>query len=131
MDRHATVLGALFLGLGLMGLIGMFAVFMVFGIGSVVLGTVAAHEPDVPGFLALLPAGFGLFICASIALGAIPSLIAGYGLLLRRSWGRVWALIAGIVNLPSFPAGTGVGIYAIWVYLQGDRTTTVPSVTAK
>ena len=119
MDSHRTVLGVLFLVLGLMGLVGMLVVFTVFSIGSVILGTAALNDPDVPRVLAFLPAGFAIFICAAIAVGAVPSLIAGFGLLARRSWAPIWALIAGIVNLPSFPMGTAVGIYAIWVYLQG------------
>jgi hypothetical protein len=89
-------------------------------IGGAVLSSVAAHEPDVPGILTLLPMGFGLFICLAIAVSTIPSLIAGYGLLQKRRWSRVWALVAGILNLPGFPFGTVVGIYAIWVYLQNE-----------
>lgn len=120
MDKHWTVLGVLFLLLGLMGLVGMLVVFTVFSIGSAVLGTAALHEPDIPRVLAFLPAGFAVFICCAIAFTAIPSLVAGYGLLQRRGWARVWALIAGIINLPSFPFGTGVGVYAIWFFLQSD-----------
>lgn len=120
MDRHGTVLGALFLALGIMGLIGMLIVATVFSIGSMVLGTAAMHDPEVPAGLALLPVGFGLFVCSMIALSTIPCLIAAYGLLRHRAWGRVWGLIAGILCLPSFPMGTGTGIYAIWVFLQNE-----------
>ena len=37
MEKHRTVLGALFLALGLMGLVGMAVVFVIFFIGSAVL----------------------------------------------------------------------------------------------
>ena len=84
------------------------------------IGAAAVHESDVPAVLTLLPAAFGLFICLTIAIGTIPSLIAGYGLLLKRSWVRIWVLIAGIVNLPSIPFGTGVGVYAIWFFVQDE-----------
>ena len=123
MDKHLTVLGALFLVLGILGLVGMGAVFAIFSIGSAALGAAAAQDPDVPAVLTVLPAAFGTFICSMIAVGAVPALIAGYGLLLRRSWARVWMLIAGVVNLPSFPLGTGVGVYAIWVFLQDETAT--------
>jgi hypothetical protein len=43
-----------------------------------------------------------------------------HGLLLRRGWAPIWALVAGILNLPSFPAGTCIGLYAIRVYLQDE-----------
>ena len=120
MDKHVTVLGVLFLVLGIMNAIGMAAVAVIFFIGSAVLSSVAAHEPDVPGILTLLTMGIGLFICLAIAVSAIPSLVAGYGLLQKRRWSRVWALVAGILNLPGLPLGTAVGIYAIWVYLQKE-----------
>jgi len=120
MDKHVTALGVLFLVLGIMGVIGMAAVAVIFLIGGAVISSVAAHEPDVPGILTLLPMGFGLFICLAIAVSTIPSLVAGYGLLLKRRWSRVWALVAGILNLPGFPMGTVVGIYAIWAYLQTE-----------
>ena len=129
MDKHRTVLGVLFLVLGLMGLVGMLAVFTIFSIGSAVLGTAAIHESDVPAVLAFLPATFGVFICTAIALSAVPSLIAGYGLLSRRSWGRIWALIAGIINLPSFPMGTCVGIYAIWFFVQDETPATQAQIS--
>jgi uncharacterized membrane protein (DUF2068 family) len=124
MDNHRIVLGALFIGLGLMGVIGMAVVTVIFFLGSAAISAAAAQEPDVPAFLAVLPAAFGLFITLSIAVGTIPSLVAGYGLLRNRPWSRVWALVAGIVNLPNMPFGTGVGIYAIWVFLQYSRTAT-------
>lgn len=120
MDKHVTVLGVLFLVLGIMGVVGMAVVAVVFSIGGAVLSAVAAHEPDVPEGLALLPMGFGVFICLMIAVSTIPSLVAGYGLLQKRRWSRVWALVAGILNLPGLPLGTVVGIYAIWVYLQNE-----------
>ena len=118
MNKHTTVLGALFLVLGVMGLIGMFVVFLIFSIGSAAIGTAAANDPEVPAILALLPAGLGMFLCAVIAVSTLPNLIAGWGLLMHRDWGRTAGLIAGVINLPSPPFGTAVGAYAICVYVQ-------------
>ena len=120
MDKHQTVLGVLFLALGLMGLIALTVVSTLLFFATTVLGAAASHEPGVPAALALLPMGFGLFICLAIAIGSVPALIAGYGLLLKRSWARAWSLIAGVLSLPSFPFGTGIGVYAIWVFVQSD-----------
>lgn len=120
MEKHRTVLGALFLGLGIMGAIGMLAVLVIFSIGTIVLGNVAIHEPDFPDLVAWLPLGFGIFIGLLIALSTVPSLVAGFGLLAGRPWAPVFSLIAGVLNLPIFPLGTGVGFYAIWVYLFMD-----------
>jgi hypothetical protein len=120
MDKHVTVLGVLFLVLGIMGVIGMAIVAVIFLIGGAVISSVAAHEPDVPGIVSLIPVGFGVFICLAIAVSTIPSLVAGYGLLQKQRWSKVWALVAGLLNLPGFPLGTAVGIYAVWVALQAE-----------
>jgi hypothetical protein len=120
MDKHFTVLGALFIGLGIMGLIGLVVVVSLFSVGTAVLSAVAAQEPHFPPLVAWLPAGFGILIGLLIALTTVPCLVAGYGLLARRPWAGVLALIAGILNIPAFPVGTAVGIYAIWVFLQDD-----------
>ena len=118
MEKHITVLGALFLGLGVLGAVGMLVVMVIFGLGSGILANVAAHEADVPELLVILPAAFGIFITAIIAITTIPCFVAGYGLLKRRRWAKVAALVAGILNIPVFPIGTAVGIYAVWLSLQ-------------
>lgn len=51
---------------------------------------------------------------------SIPGIVAGIGLLRRAAWGRILALIVGFLSLINFPIGTAVGIYAIWVLLQGE-----------
>lgn len=116
MEKHHTILGALFLGLGVMHLIAMFVVFVIFGFASGLLFTVGAEDASVPEVMKWVPAGFGVFICLIIAITGIPNLIAGYGLLKRRPWAEIVALIVGILNLPSIPFGTAVGVYAIWFY---------------
>jgi uncharacterized BrkB/YihY/UPF0761 family membrane protein len=110
----------MFLGLGGLGSIGMLVVLVVFGLGSGVLVQVSAQEPDIPELLTWLPAAFGLFITLVIALTSIPCFVAGYGLLKRRPWGKVAALVAAVLNIVVFPLGTGVGIYAIWVSMQEE-----------
>ena len=120
MDKHITVLGALFIAVGIMGLIGMIVVLIIFTAGTAIIGTVTAQDPEAPQFIALLPAGFGLLIVLAIGISAIPSIIVGYGLLVRRRWSGPFTLIVGIINIPGFPLGTITGIYAIWVFLQDE-----------
>ena len=128
MEKHYTILGSLFLGLGILHLIGMFVVMVIFGFGSAVLFTVGVQDPNIPEPVKWIPAGVGLFICALIAITALPDLIAGYGLLKRRPWAEVVALIVGILNLPSVPFGTAVGVYAIWLYSSFRQQQTRPVV---
>jgi hypothetical protein len=122
MDKHLTVLGALFLGVAALGALGCLAVLTLFGLGSFILGSVAATDPSVPPFVPALPAVFGLFLCLAIAVTTIPGFVAAYALLKKLPWAGTAALIAGVLGLVNIPLGTGVGIYAIWFYVRyGDN----------
>ncbi|MFZ0426917.1 MAG: hypothetical protein WAO20_02285 [Acidobacteriota bacterium] len=121
LETHLDVLAALLIGLGVLGLIGIVVLLVVFSIGSVAIGFARAQDPTVPGIVALIPVVIGLFFATLVAVTTIPNFIAAYGLLKRRPWGPLVALVASILNLPHIPLGTGVGIYGIWVYLQLDQ----------
>jgi hypothetical protein len=64
----------------------------------------------------------GTVVGALLAVLAIPGLVAGYGLLARKAWGRVLAIVVGILGLINFPIGTAIGIYALLVLLQEAAT---------
>jgi hypothetical protein len=57
----------------------------------------------------------GLALVVFMALMAVPGLVAGYGILKRRSWARVIGIVVGALDLPLFPVGTVVGAYTLWV----------------
>ena len=48
-------------------------------------------------------------------LAAIPLLIAGWGLLRLKRWGRVVAIVLAAIALLLVPIGTAFGLYALWV----------------
>lgn len=125
MEKHLDVLGALFLGIAAMGLVGLMVVVVIFGFASTLVGATAVQRGDAPAFVAYIPGIFGLLIALAIAASTIPSLIAGFGLIKRRHWAAVAALVAGVLCLPVFPIGTGVGLYAIWVFLQDGTATSL------
>lgn len=62
--------------------------------------------------LSRLLAAAGIFF--SIVM-ATPLAIAGWGILRWRPWARLLGMLVAGVNMISFPIGTAVGIYAIWV----------------
>lgn len=111
MERHVTLLGAVHVAYG--------ATLLLMGVGAflVLAGTgVLSRDPEaVPIMLsiAVLAGGF-LFVVA------VPGIVAGLGLLGRRSWSRILALIVGCVNLVNIPFGTAVGAYTIWVLMQDE-----------
>ncbi|HEX8061354.1 MAG TPA: hypothetical protein VF473_10485 [Cyclobacteriaceae bacterium] len=56
-----------------------------------------------------------------IVFSVIPTLIAGIGLLVRASWAPIFSLIIGCLKLISFPIGTIIGIYSIWIFAEDQR----------
>lgn len=64
-------------------------------------------------------AGLWPVIAIATVFTAALALVAGYGLLNRRPWGRTVAIIAAILALIKFPIGTALGIYTLWVLAPG------------
>lgn len=63
--------------------------------------------------------GLWPLIAVATVFTAALALVAGYGLLNRRPWGRTMAIIAAILALLKFPIGTALGIYTLWVLAPG------------
>ncbi len=72
------------------------------------------HHMDFPGFIA---APFMMAFAGLALLGALAGIIGGIGLLSYASWARVILIILGIISLLSFPFGTLLGAYTLWVLL--------------
>ncbi|MBX2967703.1 MAG: hypothetical protein KF845_16295 [Cyclobacteriaceae bacterium] len=56
-----------------------------------------------------------------ILLFAVPSIIGGIALLQHKSWALTLLLVMGCFKLFSFPIGTALGIYTIWVYAESNK----------
>lgn len=56
-----------------------------------------------------------------IVVYCIPSIIAGFGLLAKKSWATLMAMILGCFKLFSFPIGTAIGVYAIWIFAEEQK----------
>jgi hypothetical protein len=72
-----------------------------------------------PWMHAMLPV-----VATVTVLAAALAILVGYSLLTRKPWGRVLAIIAGILALLKFPLGTALGIYTLWVLapaVSGDE----------
>jgi hypothetical protein len=94
--------------------------FMVFGMA--LAGTFAAPTVDDPAlkwYTAM--AVWGIVMMPVAALLLVFALVAGIGIKKRKSYGRIWGLIAAVVALLEFPIGTVLGIYALRL-LTNDRS---------
>jgi hypothetical protein len=111
MKQHVTVVGALHIGLGVLG---MFA--GVVALAAIVGGGVLSGDAEAMLITGIIGPAVGLFLF----LLALPSIVGGVGLLKGRSWARILVLILGIFNLVDFPVGTIIGIYTLWVLLNQE-----------
>jgi len=108
------------------------ALWCVYGAYRAMMGIVAALillGISTPGFYGGLgsPAGFplmsyfpwmsGLAVVIVVGSGVIAllSIICGVGLLQRKPWGRILAIVLAILSLIKIPLGTALGIYTLWV----------------
>ncbi|HET6443069.1 MAG TPA: hypothetical protein VFI27_00695 [candidate division Zixibacteria bacterium] len=113
LQLHASILGWLLIVTHAVGLVvAVFLFFLLTGIGAATGDGVAFSILSVTG------TALGLFI----AVLSLPGVLAGYGLLTRKSWGRLLALVVAVLGLLNFPVGTIVGLYALWVLLQQEAS---------
>jgi hypothetical protein len=76
-------------------------------------------DRDIPPFVPrLLEMMGGMFITI-----AVLGLIIGVGLLMRKVWARMFAIVVGILGLIDMPFGTALGIYTLWVLLPAESET--------
>ena len=118
MESHKRILGIVYIVTGILLLFGMMMLSFFFSLIIPWLTESASEGEWVFTWLVPFIRAIALFVCICIAL---PSLIAGWGLLNGRSWAMILALIVGCLRLFSFPIGTAIGIYTIWVYVEDNR----------
>jgi hypothetical protein len=110
-EQHIPVLGVLhLLGGALFAVIGIFLIVFLSGIGYVV--------DDAETFRILT--FVGLTVGTLLIALSVPSMVAGYGLLKRKSWARALALAVAVLNLFNIPIGTLIGAYTLIVLLKTD-----------
>lgn len=119
LDNHKRILGILFLISGILSVFGMLllnaflSVIFAFAMQEVDPGEQKAVE------FALSIAQYApIFV---IIFFSVPTLISAYGLLTRKSWATLFALIVGCLKIFSFPIGTALGVYSIWIWSQDQK----------
>lgn len=62
----------------------------------------------------------GANVTAALILWAIalPSIVAGIGVIRRFSWARVLIIVLSVVDLFSVPLGTALGAFSLWTLLK-------------
>lgn len=83
-----------------------------------IFGTIS-HNPQTPPEMQAFFGFFVFFFLFVALLLGIPSLVAAYGLLKKKSWGRMAGIVASCVSALSFPFGTALCVYSLW-FLFGE-----------
>src|SRR3954451_7909011 len=85
------------------------------GIGSVVMfgGMLSGDHEAI-----FITSAVGTAIAGFLIVLSLPGMLAGIGLLKFRPWARVVAIVVGVLHILSFPLGTLLGIYTLWVLLN-------------
>ena len=105
-EKHNKLLAYAHFGYaGLMGL--LFGVMMIW---MMLMFSLEPGPAPPTGIIVFM----GLFMLVFVAIYAIPSIIAGYALLKRKSWAKVASIIAGVLCSMSAPFGTALCAYTFW-----------------
>jgi hypothetical protein len=85
------------------------------------IGGIAAADPNAPAEITAIFGVFGALMLVFAVLFGLPSILAGYAMLRHKSWARVMAIIAAVVEAISFPFGTALCVYTFWfLFGQGE-----------
>ena len=118
MAQHVKILGILHIIYGVMGVCAGLFVFLILG---GIAGLIGATDHTSDSALAVpILGGIGGIIFIILSAIALPGLVAGFGLLQLRQWGRILTLILSGFELLSIPFGTALGIYGFWVLLKPE-----------
>ena len=123
-DFHVNVLGWLVIAhSALVGAIGIVVMF-----GSLFISRLVVENPSMlldkgdppPEFFTNVVGPAGMLIGFIFLFIALPSVIAGIGLLRYRKWGRTLTLVLSFLRLLEFPFGTATAVYSFWVLLSKE-----------
>jgi len=117
LQSHLQLLGILWCVYGVYRVAsGILAALIFLGISTPGFLGGFGKPPNVP-FLVLAPwmSGVAVVVVLFTSVGALLALAAGVSLLMHKSWGRILAIVIGILALITIPFGTALGIYTLWV----------------
>jgi len=91
---------------------------------AVVLAVGMLMIPFIPADVSLPTGLFSTLMSmvgGGLLLTALAGLVTGFGLLGRRPWARILAVIMAFLSLLEIPFGTALAIYTLWVLLPAER----------
>lgn len=117
MTTHVKVLGWFFIVFGAFYVVLAFGSSMLLGMLAGFVGTQGGDDAAVgAGVLGMAGAAAFVFL---LCIG-IPGIITGIGLLKIKPWARIVGIVLSAIRLISFPFGTILGIYGLWVLFNKE-----------
>ena len=117
MEQHVKVLAILNIVMGILGVLAAVIVLIVMG----GVGLIVSSNGEADGaMVGTMLGGIGALVFVFIAVLSVPGIIAGYGLLHYRPWAPMLSIVISALNLLSFPFGTALGIYGLWILLNEE-----------
>ena len=111
--RHTHLLGILWIAYSAISLLGGVILMVV---SHTIFGPLGL--PSMPGgppmFIRPLLSAIAIVLLCKAAVG----IAAGLGLLQRQDWGRILAIVLGVISLINIPFGTALGVYTLWVLVS-------------
>ena len=120
MEQHKRVLGIIYIVTAALQIV---LLLFLSALVSTILSFVSNQvSPDEAWIVELVGNILRIVPAIIIIIMSIPSLIAGIGLLNNKGWALILALVMGCLKLFSFPIGTAIGVYTIWVYSESRKS---------
>ena len=113
MELHVKVLAVLCIVYGAFGLVMSLLMLVVFCGVTGLIGIAAVEEPEALLAVPIIGA-IGTFIIGFMLALSVPRIVAGFGLLGRRPWSRILAIVLSVLGLVNVPFGTALGAYGLW-----------------
>ncbi|MBP1599060.1 MAG: hypothetical protein H6Q05_4437 [Acidobacteria bacterium] len=119
MRKHIHLLGILNIIWGSFGFIAALMIMLIFGGAVGIIGMASRQEPDAAIAIPIVTF-VGSIIFFVLLITSLPAVVTGIGLLRMASWSRIVAIILSALHLVSFPFGTALGAYGLWVLLSRE-----------
>lgn len=122
-QAHKKTLGILHIIYGSMtAVVFLFAGVIISTFAPFIMDAIIEEEGKEGAIIFEMVAGIiRVVIILAFIFSALPSIIGGIGLLQKKSWGLVITLVAGCISIFSFPFGTALGAYTLFVFIENNK----------
>jgi hypothetical protein len=119
METHKRILAILYIVYGVLQAFGM--LILTLFISAFLPFIIEQADTEAHWIVEWIVPFISALASVIVILISIPSIIGGISLLNGKSWALTLLLVLGCFKLFSFPFGTALGIYTIWVYSENKK----------